>query len=156
MADYKAPSWNFLARFWSRATVLSDSECWKWNHGLNSGYPAVRMNGKTRRCSQIAWEVANGRPFPDGLRACHVCDNPLCVNPSHIYAGTAKDNARDMIERNRHANASATACAKGHAYTPENTHYFTRDGGPRRRCRACQRTYLKKYRSKKANAGEKL
>jgi hypothetical protein len=40
-----------------------------------------------------------GVPLADNQLACHTCDNKLCVNPGHIYAGTAKDNVRDAIER---------------------------------------------------------
>ena len=37
---------------------------------------------------------------PDHL-AIHSCDNPSCVNPNHIREGTHKDNARDMMLRER-------------------------------------------------------
>ena len=32
----------------------------------------------------------------------HTCDNPGCVNPNHLYAGTSHDNSTDMVCRNRH------------------------------------------------------
>lgn len=43
--------------------------------------------------------VLAGVEVPPGYCACHICDVPACVNPEHIYAGTAKDNARDRSER---------------------------------------------------------
>ena len=36
-----------------------------------------------------------------GLQINHHCDNPACINPEHLYAGTHEDNVRDMIARNR-------------------------------------------------------
>lgn len=35
--------------------------------------------------------------------ACHTCDNPPCIRPSHLYAGDAQSNADDMIARGRRA-----------------------------------------------------
>lgn len=34
--------------------------------------------------------------LPHALYICHKCNNKKCVNPKHLYAGTAKDNARDF------------------------------------------------------------
>ncbi|RPI81293.1 MAG: hypothetical protein EHM34_08830 [Nitrosopumilales archaeon] len=39
--------------------------------------------------------------MPIGAYICHKCDNPKCVNPDHIYAGTPQTNADDMVARNR-------------------------------------------------------
>jgi hypothetical protein len=44
--------------------------------------------------------------MPDGTIACHTCDNPRCCNPTHLYAGTYKDNNHDMHERGRERHAS--------------------------------------------------
>lgn len=33
----------------------------------------------------------------------HKCDNRICVNPDHLFEGTAKDNTKDMLNKNRMA-----------------------------------------------------
>lgn len=55
-------------------------------------------------------------PIPVGLFGLHTCDNPSCVNPEHIFAGTIKDNTDDMLRKGRNAtdynNGEDNAAAK--------------------------------------------
>ena len=79
-------------------------ECWEWEKSKNiqSGYGQIqcRQGGKStmftaHRVSLSTVEKCSG----SNVYALHKCDNRGCINPSHLYWGTIKDNSRDMVER---------------------------------------------------------
>lgn len=57
------------------------------------------MPNSTRQ-SRKTW-IRHFGPIPEGLQVLHKCDNFLCVNLDHLYLGTAKQNTKDMFERDR-------------------------------------------------------
>ena len=75
--------------------------CWNYTGYTNSdGYGHVVIRGKHYKASRISYEHFVGK-IPYGLFILHKCDNPSCVNPDHLYAGTQKENVCDMFERGR-------------------------------------------------------
>jgi hypothetical protein len=86
---------------WSRISIRSQDECWPWDGGKNTyGYGMCVWLGKSTNASRAALESLEWF-IPEGMFACHHCDNPICCNPSHLYIGSPKDNARDKVIRGR-------------------------------------------------------
>ncbi len=89
-----------VQRFWNR--VFKTSGCWLWlGPEGRSEYGEVGYKGKKYKAHHLAYNLTHGAR-PDGLFILHKCDNPKCVNPNHLYAGTHADNMRDRRERGRY------------------------------------------------------
>jgi len=87
-------------RFWRFVTKLSDAECWDWTGSKNAkGYGSL-PNGNEQLAHRISHIIFKGE-IPDKIMVLHHCDNPSCVNPSHLYLGDNKQNMIDMISRGR-------------------------------------------------------
>lgn len=89
-------------RFWSKVKRAGVDECWEWQASRRRrGYGQIGARGRTSAAAhRVAWELTHG-PIPDGLWVLHRCDNPPCVNPAHLFLGTAQDNVADMNAKGR-------------------------------------------------------
>ena len=88
-------------RFWEKVDKRSPNECWPWLGACfqDGGYGIFNVNKKPRHASRIALELTIG---PIGTSfALHLCNNPPCCNPAHLYKGTAHDNSQDAINSGR-------------------------------------------------------
>lgn len=76
--------------------------CWIWMGSRNGrGYGQFGANWrKPVYAHRYSWELAHGQE-PGDMCVCHHCDTPSCVRPDHLFLGTAKDNARDMVAKGR-------------------------------------------------------
>jgi hypothetical protein len=103
---------ELLERFWSKVDCSGGPDaCWPWTAAFDSwGYGQFRVDGKNVIASKFAFKIEN--ELPPGLNVLHKCDNPPCCNPGHLYAGTHKQNAADMVTRGRHAHGERGGLAK--------------------------------------------
>ena len=70
--------------------------------GTKSGnYPHIYTKGKVRRLNRVILEQKLGRPIKPGYCALHHCDIRTCIEPTHIYEGTKRQNTQDMMRRGR-------------------------------------------------------
>lgn len=94
---------NTPAKFWARVDMSGGSDaCWPWKGYKDpDGYGQVSWHGKNPRTNRVAWELTYG-PIPDGMDVLHVCDNPPCANPGHLFLGTQVDNNNDKDAKGRH------------------------------------------------------
>jgi hypothetical protein len=96
-------------RFWNNVDKSTDG-CWLWQGWLDSkGYGAIRVNGSAIKAHRLSYELHRGT-IPDGLFVCHTCDVPRCVNPDHLFLGTAEDNVNDMMAKGRHSALRGSQC----------------------------------------------
>ena len=99
---------NILERIECHLPRMHEDECWITTYKTDrKGYPRTSRNGIAVRLNRIAYEAYYAEPIPDNMQVCHTCDNPNCINPEHLFLGTAQDNVDDMR-------------AKGREYKPGN------------------------------------
>ena len=78
-----------------------DGECLLWTGArTTNGYGQIKFRGRLLHVNRASVMVHIG-PIPEGMFACHHCDNPPCINPAHLYIGTASDNMQDKVRRGR-------------------------------------------------------
>lgn len=87
-----------IGRFYAKVVK---KDCWEWvGCKFHYGHGVFRHRGKNLKAHRVMAALEFGM-VPDDKNVNHICDNPSCVNPKHIYIGTQKENAQDMARRGR-------------------------------------------------------
>ncbi len=91
-------------RFSEKFISIGTGGCWPWTAATNYyGYGKISVSrSHWDFAHRVAWPIHYGE-IPDNMLVLHRCDNPLCVNPSHLFLGTQNDNLQDMQKKGRKA-----------------------------------------------------
>lgn len=103
------------------------SECWEWRgYKVTRGYGGITYKKKMLLAHRVVYALIADYPldFPSEIVIRHRCDNPPCVNFTHLEHGTQLDNMQDLSQRR----TKQTHCFRGHLKDPKRT-----------ACRDCQR-----------------
>lgn len=105
---------NIISRFWSNVEISKDpNACWEWKNNCSHpfGYARFGHSGKVELAHRFSYNIHNP-PLKKGECVLHQCDNPKCVNPAHLKAGSRKDNANERVLRDRGTKGSSVPTSK--------------------------------------------
>lgn len=117
-----------------KSVEKSGDGCWLWMASLDrDGYGVfnVTIYGiRTRRAHRYSLMLHTGEVLDNHQLVMHSCDNPQCVNPDHLAAGTPAENTADMIRKGRDHYGRVSQARKVSKLTDDQVRAILVDGRP--------------------------
>lgn len=118
---------TLLFRFTRKVKAMTATGCWLWVGAKTPrGYGQIRTDSSSdcsaKSAHRVSYELFKG-PIPTDMFVCHHCDIKLCVNPMHLFIGTAQDNYDDMKQKGREVRLSGEEASRA-KLTAKNVRYI--------------------------------
>lgn len=87
-----------------KSVQLFEHGCWNWPlKANNQGYGFFNWDHNTWQAHRYSYVYHYKAILDDDICVCHKCDNPMCINPDHLFLGTRQDNNLDRHIKGRTA-----------------------------------------------------
>jgi len=131
-----------------RYITKTESGCWEWQRCKTAfGYGRIGYGGRVWTTHRLAAACWLDFDTSSGLQVLHHCDNPPCINPEHLFIGTAADNMQDCAAKNRLGGGRkwrTLYCHRGHFLAGDNR------AGKYGACRTCRDAYPRQPKERRA------
>lgn len=147
---------NAMRRFADKV-IIRPNGCWEWTASTDSNYGTFRFEGKNRRAHLFVMEhLGLYEPSNDGGHDNHhLCENRLCVNPSHISVIPESLHIKVTFQGYLGNRRRQNTCCRGHLLEGANLYMNSHANGQKYRvCRACQCEAQRRYRARKASIAQ--
>lgn len=126
---------NLVMEKIKRCSTALENGCWEWqNKRTVGGYGITMWRSRSWVVTRLILAATIGS-FDQDLDACHSCNYPGCVNPSHLRVDSHRENILDASRAMRFPNQRKTHCKRGHPLSGDNL-YISKQG---RACKECGR-----------------
>lgn len=136
--------------------VVQSSGCWSWvGPRTSTGHGHQSFKQQKFLVHRWVYELLIGN-IEAGHKLHHFCENPPCINPSHVTPVTQRLHMLVSPNNPARANKLKTRCINGHELAGDNIRWFKKNGAPVRYCKTCNREAARRYAARiRASLGGK-